>query len=150
MDAATICNRNAITASVTDELVDAAKLMRDKHVGFLVVTEARPDGGHEPVGVLTDRDIVVAVIAREVDPESLSVGDVMTRQPALAQASDSLEEALRKMREIGVRRLPVVDAARRLIGVLALDDVLDHVAGQLTSIAISIRKEQRIERQLRT
>lgn len=149
MDAAAICNRNVVTVAATDELVAAAKVMRERHVGFLVVTETRKEGGLAPIGVLTDRDVVVAVVAREVDPAALKVGEVMTRKPVLAQDGDSLDVALHKMREIGVRRLPVVDGAGRLIGVLALDDVLDHVAGQLTSIAASIRNEQRFERELR-
>lgn len=150
MDAGALCSRKVITVAATDELVHAARVMREQHVGFLIVTEARTEGSQAPVGVLTDRDIVVAVVAREVSPASLSVGDVMTRRPAVARDTDSLDSVLGKMRASGVRRLPVVDAGERLIGIVALDDVLNHVAAQLTSIAASIRQGRHVERQQRS
>jgi CBS domain-containing protein len=149
MDAGSICTRHVVTVRPGEDLVTAARLMREEHVGYLVVAEAHPDGALEPVGVLTDRDIVVAVVAREVDARSLTVADVMTRKPMLVEEKESIESALRKMREIGVRRMPVVDPLRRLCGVLAVDDVIDLVSGQLANIAASIRNEQRIERTLR-
>jgi CBS domain-containing protein len=102
-----------------------------------------------PVGVVTDRDIIVGVIARGADPRALTVGDVMTPRPVVARESSSVSWAVRQMRGIGVRRLPVVDLADHLVGVLSLDNVLDAMAGELLDVAGSIRNERRIESEIR-
>jgi CBS domain-containing protein len=150
MNIKALCHRNPITVRGSDELVKAAQLMREKHIGYLVVVEPDgSDGSQRPVGVLTDRDIVTTVVARETDPRSLRVADVMTQQPVTASATDSLEKVLREMRRIGVRRLPIVGQGGELVGVLSLDDVLDSLAGQLQNVAGSIRNEQVIEGTLR-
>lgn len=145
-----ICSRNVVTVRESDDLTVAARLMRDKHVGYLVVVEPNvADGTFAPVGVITDRDIIVGVVAQETDPRSLRVGDVMTRQPVLGAEDSSVSAALHHMREIGVRRLPVVGRGGRLIGVLSLDDVLDALAEELTTVAGSIRRELKVESALR-
>lgn len=149
MDVAAFCNRQVVTVLATDGLVHAARVMRERHVGFLIVIEEQPGGGRAPIGVLTDRDIVVGVVARDVDLASLAVGDVMTPRPAVAHDTDSLDSVLGRMRASGVRRLPVVDAGGQLIGIVALDDVLNYVAAQLTSIAASIRQGRHVEQKLR-
>lgn len=150
MDIAKICNRNVITVREADELVHAAQLMREKHVGYLVVIKPSIlDATVTPVGVITDRDIVVAVVAREIDPRSLKVGDVMTRQPAVINEGSSLATGLQLMRRIGVRRLPVIGHAGRLVGVLSLDDVIEALSGELTDAAGSIRHEIQMEDALR-
>lgn len=124
--------------------------MREKHVGYLVVAESAGAGGRSRViGVLTDRDIVVGVLAQEVDARALKVGDVMTRDPLVLEEGLSIEAVLRHMREAGVRRVPVVDRAGTLCGVLSIDDVLERIAEQLIDIAGSIRNEQRMERVVR-
>ena len=145
-----ICSRNVITIRESEELTSAAQLMRQKHVGYLIVIEPKLDESTVvPVGVLTDRDIVVGVVARETDPRALKVGDVMTRQPVLARDDSTVSAALHHMREIGVRRLPVVDRSGRLVGVLSLDDVLDGLADELMDVASSIRHELKVENALR-
>jgi CBS domain-containing protein len=150
MDVVKLCRRSVVTIRPFDELLAAAKLMREQHVGYVVVVEPMlGDGGERPVGVLTDRDIVVRVLAREVDPRTLRVGDVMTRDPVVATATERLEEALRSMRLIGVRRIPVADRRGQLIGVLSLDEIIDELAGKLSDVAGSIRTEQRAEEVLR-
>ncbi len=146
MNIGQLCNRNPITVRRSDELLKAAQLMREKHIGYLVVVE--PDLADQtlrPVGVLTDRDIIISVVARETDVRALRVGDVMTQQPVTVDAAAPLEKALREMRRIGVRRLPVVGPRGELIGVLSLDDVLEALAGDLQNIAGSIRNERVIE-----
>lgn len=141
-----ICTRNVVTVPEFEELMAVAQLMRKKHIGYLVVAEPSvADGTVKPVGVITDRDIVVRVLAREADVRSLRVGDVMTRQPVLTTEDSSVSAALHYMREIGVRRLPVVDALGRLSGVLSLDDVLDALAEELMDVASSIRHELKVE-----
>ncbi|HJS89392.1 MAG TPA: CBS domain-containing protein [Steroidobacteraceae bacterium] len=145
-----ICSRNVVTVRELDELTTVAQLMRQKHIGYLVVIEPKIDESTvTPVGVITDRDIVVGVVARETDPRALKVGDVMTRQPVLVREDSSVSAALHHMREIGVRRLPVVDRGGRLTGVLSLDDVLDGLAEELMDVVSSIRHELKVEGALR-
>lgn len=141
-----ICQRDVVTVRESDDLIAAAKRMRDGHVGYLIVVEQ--DVGMRavrPVGVLTDRDIVVAVIAKDVDPGALKVGDVMTREPLVVRDDDSVTAALQQMRRIGVRRMPVVGVHGELYGVVSIDDVLETLAAELDAIAGSIRHEQRVE-----
>jgi CBS domain-containing protein len=145
-----IYRRNPVTVRRSDELIKAAQLMREKHIGYLVVVEPDVvDGSERPVGVLTDRDIVITVVARETDPRSLRVGDLMTEKPVTASTADSIDKALHDMRRVGVRRLPVVGPGGELVGILSLDDVLDALAGELQNVAGSIRNEQVIEGTLR-
>lgn len=151
MNVGSACKGNVITVREFDELTSAAQVMRDKHIGYLVVAEPNvADGTIRPIGVLTDRDIVVGVVARQVDPRSLRVGDVMTRHPVVVEEGDSLEGALGDMRRIGVRRLPVVSRAGQLVGVLSLDDVIDVVARQMAAVSGSINNEIQLERALRS
>jgi CBS domain-containing protein len=150
MNVSNICSRNAITVRRSDELVKAAQLMREEHVGFLVVVEPDvADGLQRPIGVLTDRDIVITVVARETDPRTLRVGDVMTQPPVTVTTADSMDQALREMRRVGVRRLPVVGKRSELVGILSLDDVLGAVATELQDVAGSVHNEQVIEGALR-
>ena len=147
MNAGSVCKRGVVTVTPTDDLIAAAHVMRERHVGYLIVSEASQKT--RVVGVLTDRDIVVAVLAQEVDARALKVGDVMTRNPLVIEEGQSIEAVLRHMREAGVRRVPVVDRSGALTGVLSIDDVLERIAEQLINIAGSIRNEQRMERVVR-
>jgi CBS domain-containing protein len=150
MNVDSLCHRDPVTICPSDEVLAAAQLMREKHVGCLVVIERNTTlERRRPVGVLTDRDIVVAVVACQADPGSLRVEDIMTRNPVTVSATDSVEAAVRKMRRIGVRRLPVTDPEGELLGVMSLDDVLDVLAGELQNIAGAIQHEQAAERQAR-
>jgi CBS domain-containing protein len=150
MNVGTLCQPNVVTVRPFDDLTVAAKLMRDKHVGYLVVVEpALQEGTMKPVGVITDRDIVIAVVARDVNPQSLRVEEVMTRKPVVADHSDSLPHAVQEMRRIGIRRIPVIGERGELVGVLSLDDVIDALAVQLGDVAGSIRSEQIVERVMR-
>ncbi len=141
MDVAGLCRYRAVSVAPQADLVDAARLMREHHVGFLVVS----DGG-QPLGVITDRDIVLEAVAAGIDPHSVTVRDAMTRDPVTLTADTPLEEALDNLRIAGVRRAPIVDDGGRLTGVLSIDDVVDHLALQLGAVAGSLRHEQAIER----
>src|SRR5579862_2554874 len=105
--------------------------------------------GFLPIGVLTDLDIVVSVIAQATDPASLHVGDLMTRHPVVVEESAPLSKALQEMRRTGVRRLPVVDRGGLLVGILSLDDVLGTLSGELLDVAAATRTEVRMEKALR-
>ena len=103
-----ICNRDVVIAERKLSVVDAARLMRSHHVGDLVVV-GELKGRNRPVAILTDRDIVVEVVAAAVAPDTLTVNDIMGQELATMQASEGVFEAVRYMRTKGVRRLPVVD-----------------------------------------
>jgi len=137
MTAGELCSRTVVFAERDMGLVEAARLMRDHHVGALVVVD-QANGKRVPVGVLTDRDIAVAVVAKEVDARTLRVGEVMSGEPITVREQDSVLDALRLMRERGVRRVPVTDAQGALVGILAADDVLEAVADQLGDLARAI------------
>jgi CBS domain-containing protein len=150
MQTGKLCRGSAVTVGREDGLIEAAQLMREKHIGYLVVVEFDvADGLARPVGVVTDRDIVVAVVAREADPRTLRVGDVMTQPPVSALESDPVEKSVREMRRMGVRRLPVVGKRGELVGVVSLDDVIEALANELQNVAGSIRNERVIEGALR-
>jgi len=150
MNAGEICKPNVVTVREFDELSAAARLMRERHVGYLIVVEPQPlDAKLKPVGVLTDRDIVVGVLARDADIRALRVGDVMTREPVVVDEDKSIAFALKEMRRIGVRRLPVVGSAGCLVGVLSLDDVIEVLAKELLGVSASIGSELRMEAELR-
>jgi CBS domain-containing protein len=150
MDVAQLFRRDAITVRESDEVTDAARLMREHHVGYLVVVEPDLAGATvRPVGVLTDRDIVVGIVAREVNPRCVLVRDIMTPNPVLLNAADPLPTALQEMRRVGVRRMPVVGKVGELLGVLSIDDVLDALSAELGNLAGAIRNEQRFEKALR-
>jgi CBS domain-containing protein len=141
MDVGKLCKCRAVTIDSRADLVDAARLMREAHVGFLVVSDGGP-----PLGVLTDRDIVLEAVACDISPHEVTVGDAMTADPVTLTDGTALDDALESLRAAGVRRAPVVDDGGRIAGVLSIDDVLEHLAGQLDSVAGSLRHEQAIER----
>jgi CBS domain-containing protein len=139
-----VCNHNVATVSASESVANAAALMRQDHVGDVIVVQSRPNAS-VPVGILTDRDIVVGVVAKLVDANLVTVGDVMTRDVLTVREDASLEFALREMRRYGVRRAPVVRANGDLVGVIAIDDVIQHLAVQLTKLAELIQAEQDTE-----
>ena len=148
MDVNLICNHNVATIRKSEGIADAAELMRTEHVGDLIVVEPRGNAT-VPVGILTDRDIVVGVVAKRVAPDAVTVGDSMTRNPLTVRDDASVEFALREMRRHGVRRAPVVRANGDLVGVIAIDDIIQHLAVQLTGLADLIRLEQDTEQRAR-
>ncbi|RPH54469.1 MAG: CBS domain-containing protein [Lysobacterales bacterium] len=140
------CNREVVTIQPRAGLAEAAEVMRSKHVGFLVVVDDTSPWRRIPIGVLTDRDIVVQVFAPGADVAALSVVDVMTRDPVIASEHDDLGALMTKLREAGVRRAPVVDTEGGLVGVIAMDDAVALVTNLLCDISGLIRQEQRVER----
>lgn len=144
-----ICNRVVIHVTADEPVRRAAELMRKYHVGYLVVTEFG-DKDRVPVGTVTDRDIVLESVATGIDPDEVTVGDIMDQDPPLvADESDDLPEILDAMREQGVRRVPVVDERRQLVGVMALDDLLQLLSAQLGAIAEIVGSQRRYESKVR-
>lgn len=148
MLAGDICNRIVVIAERGLSLVQAAQLMRERHVGCLVVVDETA-AGRLVVGMFTDRDIVTAVVANELDPTELTVGDVMSRELISVLEDDSIKDMLVTMRRKGIRRLPVVKAHGVLIGLVTLDDLLAVMAEQLREMASVVETECLRERRER-
>ncbi len=148
MNAGEICNREVIIAEPDMAVVQAARLMRQYHVGSLVVC-ARKESARIPIGMLTDRDLTVAILAKELDPSTLTIGDVMPPDLFTVRDEDTVTDVLRVLRERGVRRVPVVASDGALVGNVTLDDLLDIAAEQMHDIVAAIRREQTREIQAR-
>jgi CBS domain-containing protein len=144
MSVGAICNHNVVTIGAQADLTEAAAALRQSHVGDVIVTELRQGRPHA-IGIVTDRDIVVEVLAPEVDPAALTVGDIMSTDLLTLREDNSIEAALREMAEAGVRRAPVVASDQTLIGVLSIDDVIAHLATLIHHLANVVGAEQRAE-----
>lgn len=141
MRIADVCTRSAVHIAVSASVREAAETMRKRHVGSLVVVEA-PNGELLPVGIVTDRDIAIGVVAAGVDPDSLVVGDVMSRNLAVCGQDQSLFDAIRVMRARGVRRLPVLDYKGGLAGMLTADDIYAALSVQVHELSYALVREQ--------
>jgi len=140
MTAGEYCNREIIITEQTISVAEAAALMRRHHVGDLVVVEKHGEKSL-PVGIITDRDIVIEVIAQKIDPESLTVRDVMSNNPVSVSEQHSLLDTLEVMKKRGVRRLLIVDQSGSLQGMLTADDAVELIAEQMNDLTRLIHKE---------
>ncbi|OGI45898.1 MAG: histidine kinase [Candidatus Muproteobacteria bacterium RIFCSPHIGHO2_01_FULL_65_16] len=143
-----ICNRDVVVVRRDEPVTEAARRMREHHVGDLVVVDEKP-GGRVPVGILTDRDLVIEVIAKGVDLNAVTVGDVMSNQLLTAAEADDVADTIKIMRAKGVRRVPVVSRNKTLAGILAVDDLLDLYSEQIADLTALIAREQKREREKR-
>ena len=138
MTIASICRREIITIDATASLRDAATLMRERHVGALVVTVK--SGGHEQVvGLITDRDMAIEILARDLNPAGVKVGQIASRKLASVCDTAGIGEAVTVMHQAGVRRLLVTEAEGRLAGFVSADDLLEALAAQLGVLAGALR-----------
>jgi len=132
------CRKEIATARPDDRVRNAAEQMRDKHVGALVVV----DGGGRPIGMLTDRDIACRVVAAARDPASTSVESAMSGDLATIRRDRTIDEAVFSMRKNGVRRLPILDAEGKLSGLVAFDDLVVLIAGELGETVAALRNNR--------
>lgn len=139
-----VCNREVIVVQRNDTILEAARLMRQNHVGDVVVVEDR-SGVRVPVGIITDRDLVVEIMASELDQMVITVGDIMLPELVTVKENIGLFEAIQYMRAKGVRRLPVVNFSGGLVGILTLDDLLEILAEELLALAKLVAHEQKKE-----
>ena len=144
-----ICSRTVTVVEPTESALVAAKLMRDEHVGNVIVVD-RSNGGNRPVGILTDRDIVLELVAKEVNLSEVTVGDAMSDNVFTLPEDQHLLQALDELRSRGVRRAPVVGADGNLVGIVSVDDFLAIMAEQMKDLASLVSKGQRRERLRRT
>lgn len=145
LSVASLCQRNVVTIHEERSLREAAELMRKHHVGCLVVTSGTPA---KVAGILTDRDIAIVAVARDFDPQTLRVADVMQAPAHTISAAQPAFSALQMMRRHGVRRLPVTGEFGELAGLLSLDDLLDTYAAELAMFAQAIRRERKEEQRV--
>jgi CBS domain-containing protein len=143
-----VANRQVVTVAPETTLTQCAKTMRDEHVGSVVVIPGdRADS--RPIGIVTDRDIALEAVAPSLDPSTLTAGDVMSQSLGTVNEDDDILDALARMREFGVRRLPVLDATGRLAGIVAVDDLLSALAQQIDSTVDVFAAERAKERMTR-
>ena len=143
-----VCTRSVTIAYRATPLNGAARLMRENHVGSLVVVD-ETGGKRIVVGMLTDRDIVTSVLALDLDCSTLNVEDMMSTDVVTVRESDSLIDVMQIMRRKGVRRVPVVGPEGELLGLVTLDDLLGVLAQEVGLLVSAIETETQRERRLR-
>ena len=142
------CNRDVVIVGKSESITKAAKLMRQHHVGDVLVVEPH-NGERVPLGILTDRDIVVELVAEGEALDEFTIQDVMSFKLITSNESDDLMVTIKRMRINGVRRMPIVNQAGGLVGVLSIDDVLDVITQQLMDLDQIIVNEHDKEKQRR-
>lgn len=142
------CNRDVVVVEKTESVRTAVDLMRQHHVGDVVTVE-RAEKGARPVGILTDRDIVLELLAEDVALDAVNIGDVMSANPVTVDQAVPLMDALALMQSKGVRRLPVVDESGLLVGLLTVDDVIELIAEQMNALVGLVSREQDQEKKQR-
>lgn len=130
-----ICSHTVVTCRRDTRVAEVARMMRDRHVGAVVVVEPLSDQRPCPVGIVTDWDLVAHVMARGADPEALLAGDLLAGLTTHASERDTVHEAVWHMRGQGVRRLPVVDEQNGLVGLLAADDLMRALVQAMVDVS---------------
>lgn len=148
MTIGTICNREVVIVKKDDSIPEAARLMRDHHVGDVVVVEEK-EGRSIPVGILTDRDIVIELVAKDVLLDSVDVGDVMSYDVAAVPENRGIWDTIQCMRGRGIRRIVVTDDKGSLVGILSTDDLLELLSGELSDLVKLFTREQSREKEIR-
>jgi len=139
-----ICKREVITVTRETTINEAARLMRQHHVGDVIVI-TKEGRKHKPIGIVTDRDVVIEVVATELYPAVLTVGDIMVGHLAVVQENTGVFEAICYMRDQGVRRIPIAGKDGTLVGILTLDDLLELLALEMGALATLMVREQKKE-----
>jgi CBS domain-containing protein len=134
-----VCIHEVVVALRNTSVQDAAKLMRQHHVGDLVIVD---DQQKKPVGIVTDRDLVISVLATKLDPAVFTVGDLITRELVTAHEDQGIFETIQQMRTKGVRRMPIVDSHGTLVGIVSVDDLVRLLGAELSELGRLISREQ--------
>ena len=149
MSVGEFCNRQVVIANRDSSIVEVAQLMRHYHVGDVVIVEDKDASLRVPVGIITDRDITIELIAQEVALESVTAGDVMSFELATATETDTVWDTMQIMRGRRIRRVVVVNDQGGLEGILTVDDLIEMFAEQLTTLAKVAISQQAMERKIR-
>lgn len=138
MTAGTACNRVVVTAVPTETVRTGARRMAERDVGTLVVLA---DTGTRAAGIVTDRDIALRAVAAGLDPEQTPLATIMTHPVRTVDEGIPIEEAVREMARGATRRLVVTGAGNVIVGILSLDDVLDLLVGEFSSLGRLIARQ---------
>lgn len=144
MDIGELCNREVVVMRRDESVLEAARLMRKFHVGAIVVVDEMNDK-RWPVGVVTDRDLVLEVLVNQLDPETVLVGEILSENLVSVQGDAGVLETVQHMRGQGVRRAPVIGAEGELVGIVSVDDLIALLAEEMTEVYRLIRREQQLE-----
>jgi CBS domain-containing protein len=134
-----VVNREVITISPTSPVSEAAHMMMNEDIGALIVTDAET----RPVGIITDRDIVVSVIAEGVSPDGITVEEVMSKNLITVDEDEDIFDMLRLLSENSVRRLPVTRLGK-LTGIVSVDDLIVIVATELVNVAMALSSKSKM------
>lgn len=143
------CVRSVVCASRDTTVADAAALMRHRHVGNVIVVDQMGDR-RIPVGIVTDRDLVLEVVASGLDPKLIRLGDLVLGSLTTIHESAGYAETIRLMSVKGIRRMPVVDETGSLLGIITLDDMLYQLAGPLAALSELAGRGRHHETQVRS
>jgi len=136
-----VCTPDVVCCAPRTSTLAAARLMRERHVGDLVVL-ADPERDRTPLGLVTDRDIVVEVLARERDPERTTVQEIMRKPLVVARADEETSEVIARMKKHGVRRVPVIGEHGHVAGIVCLDDLLRNLVAETAALVGVVSSEQ--------
>ena len=142
-----LCNENVVDIAKEETVLNAAKLLRNKHVGCLVVTDSK-NGVKTPIGIVTDRDIVLKVLDYDTNMANINVFDIMDSKFVTAKVTDDVHTAMDLMRRHGIRRIPLVDEDNHLAGIVTVDDMFAHLGDELHRLSRAIYMEQSREKLL--
>ena len=142
------CNREVVVVEEEKSVTEAAAIMRQYHVGDVVICKAKY-GKQMPVGIITDRDIALEIVAKGTDPDSIRVGDAMSFDLTTVNEHDDLMHVIELMRDKGIRRVPVIDTDEALVGILTVDDIVDLLSEVLVDLAHLVDRQKRRETRLR-
>jgi len=131
------CREQVVAVSLDTPALDVAKTMGERSVGSVVVIS----GDNKPRGILTDRDLAVRVMAQEKNPGEVRAEEIMTRDVVTFQDSMGIYEAIQKMTDAGIRRMPIVDDTGKLIGIVTMDDIIRMLGEEMAAIAKNIEKQ---------
>ncbi len=143
-----LCSRHVRVVEPSSSLAEAAQKMCDNHIGALLVVGPGDEKRH-PIGILTDRDILLGQLDRSADLFCLTVGDVMTRDPVSVTSDMSVFSAIQALNAVSVRRAPVLDSDGKLIGIVTLDDLLPVVCSEFAAIGSLLGSQARREKDAR-
>lgn len=138
MNLESLCQHELVTIDTNATLPEAAARMRERHVGCLLVTSDE-GGGPQAVGVLTDRDLAIEVVARGLAPADLRVGQIATSTIVTVPGSAGVHDAVEVMSNAGVRRLLVTDGQHGVIGILSVDELVGAISAQLAGLSRALR-----------
>lgn len=149
MSAGEYCNRDVVIAERDESIRTVVELMRKHHVGDVIVVN-KENGSTKPIGILTDRDIVIELLAKDVGLAEVAVGDVMSYELVSVTEETKLMDVIKRMRGKRVRRMPVVDDSGGLVGIITADDIVELLSEQLSDLAVLIANEISKEKSARS